>query len=155
MPSYQTFTVLSNFCRLINLLSSYQSFVILSNFCYLLFTLSTNHINMYPLYITHTKLWLRCKNISSSPSPTKQAASSQYRVFWFVLQLRPPLIVSGTVESFKFIDNPIGKWQCNDSRMALVVNLRGGEFDRYMCWIAGVVFELDRLEWSCEFEINS
>ncbi len=97
MP-YQTFVLLSIFCRLINLLSPYQSFVVLSKFCYVLFTLSTVHV--LALHHTHTKLWLRCKNISSSPSPTKQAASSQYPAFWFVLQLWPPLIVSGTVESY-------------------------------------------------------
>ncbi len=56
MSSYQTFTVLSNFCRLINLLMPYQSFVDLSNFCSLLFTLSTNHINMCPLHTSRTTL---------------------------------------------------------------------------------------------------
>ncbi len=99
MSSYQTFTVLSNFCRLINLLLSYQYFVILSIFCRLIkLLLSTNHINMY--HHTHN---FGSAVIISPPLLflQKQAASSQYRALWFVLQLRPPLVVSGTVESYK------------------------------------------------------
>ncbi len=48
LPSYRTFTVLSNFCRLIKLLSSSQ--LLLSTF----FSLSVHHINMHPLNTTHT-----------------------------------------------------------------------------------------------------
>ncbi len=60
LSSYQTCTVLSIFCRPNKPLSCSQ------------LLLSTHHINMYPLYATHTQL---CLYYQPGPAPKIQAAN--------------------------------------------------------------------------------
>ncbi len=60
MP-YQTFTVLSNFCHVVNvcyLLFTLSILCHILNFCYLLFALSIHHIYMYPRSTTYKTLSL-------------------------------------------------------------------------------------------------
>ncbi len=98
-----------NCCHLLTLLAISVHVLVISahlicDICsssYYLFTCNVIHsLHIYwPVIHTKPQLWLHCQNISSSPSPAIRAASSQYRAFWFVLHLRPPLIDSGTVET--------------------------------------------------------
>ncbi len=129
-------------------------------FCYLfiLFVicsrhmLSTHHIYIYTLYTLytlytqkHTQLWLCCQSISPSPSLAIQAASSQSRAFWFVLQLRPPLKDSGTVETI-FTESYSTLLRFNlstKSNPSLRLNVDG--FDFQGVWdMAGVVCRTNR-----------
>ncbi len=120
LSSYRSFFVLSFFCRLINLLSSYQYFLVLLNFCYLLFTLSINHINMYPLYTAHTTLALLSKYLllllqNKLPHP------STGLLIWLIFETS--VYSSGTVESYRSLRflNTLCSWpgreRCNNVKL--------------------------------------